>query len=428
MSIQNQIYDIIGIGVGPFNLGLACLAEPLEELNTLFLDRKEEFDWHTGIMPEWSTLQIPFVADLVSFADPTSKFSFLNYLKETQKIYQFYIGEEYYILRSEYNNYCKWAVSKMKNINFSANVQEVIYDENMHIYTIQWINDNGDIAYAKTKNIVLGTGTSPNIPEFCKQYKDKVHLSSNYINNKENYQRMKSITIIGSGQSGAEIYYDLLKDIDKYNYSLNWFSQSRHFFTMDMGKLALEYTSPDYTEHFYSLTQKKRDQIIEIQDVLYKGISMKLIDKIYSELYIKSNSAKIATTIMPNSRLESMHERDNNLVLEFEHLDLEENFSVETNVVILSLGYGYRIPEFLDPVKNVINWDDKNRMKLNINYSVNNDHNIYVQNVGLYSHGISICDLGMGCYRNSIIINSILNKDVYQVEKRIAFQSFEPAH
>jgi len=27
---MNKIYDFIGIGIGPFNLGLACLAQPID--------------------------------------------------------------------------------------------------------------------------------------------------------------------------------------------------------------------------------------------------------------------------------------------------------------------------------------------------------------------------------------------------------------
>ncbi|HHP4552544.1 SidA/IucD/PvdA family monooxygenase, partial [Acinetobacter baumannii] len=33
---SQHIYDIVGIGVGPFNLGLACLTQPLNELSTIF--------------------------------------------------------------------------------------------------------------------------------------------------------------------------------------------------------------------------------------------------------------------------------------------------------------------------------------------------------------------------------------------------------
>jgi hypothetical protein len=42
----DDIYDFIGVGIGPFNLGLACLAQPISELRGLFLEQKSEFNWH----------------------------------------------------------------------------------------------------------------------------------------------------------------------------------------------------------------------------------------------------------------------------------------------------------------------------------------------------------------------------------------------
>ena len=102
-----QTYDFIAIGIGPFNLGLACLTEPVDALNGLFLDQNDGFDWHTGMMLESAHLQTPFMADLVTLADPTSRYSFLNYLKQQGKLYSFYIRENFFMMRKEFNQYCQ---------------------------------------------------------------------------------------------------------------------------------------------------------------------------------------------------------------------------------------------------------------------------------------------------------------------------------
>ncbi|HEY9251473.1 MAG TPA: SidA/IucD/PvdA family monooxygenase, partial [Nocardioides sp.] len=70
-----RVHDLIGIGLGPFNLGLAALADPIDELDCLFLEGRDRFDWHPGMMLDEATLQVPFLADLVTMADPTSRFS-----------------------------------------------------------------------------------------------------------------------------------------------------------------------------------------------------------------------------------------------------------------------------------------------------------------------------------------------------------------
>lgn len=424
--MNSEVYDIAGIGIGPFNLSLACMSDPLSEISTIFFDQKPEFDWHSGIMPAWSTLQIPFFADLVTFADPTSKFSFVNYLKSQGRIYQFYIRQSFFILRTEYNDYCKWAAEQLDNLYFGHRVEKVSYDETSKIYTLTVRNSDNQLSNVRAKHLVLGTGTTPVIPEFCQPVKQQVHMSADYLSHKPAYKDKKSITIIGSGQSGAEIYYDLLSEIDQHQYQLNWVTRSERFFAMDLSKLSLELTSPDYTQHFYGLSPHKRDQFIDRQAMLYKGINASLIDQIYDMLYIKSRQPHVKTRLLADTQLNEIKHQDHIFTLSCTKQDLAQDFKIESEVVILSLGYEYKIPGCLYPIAHHLHWDDKERLLPSRDFTINADKTVYVQNVGLYTHGISAADLGMGCYRNSIIINQIMGKQIYVVEEKICFQEFSP--
>ncbi|WP_139275780.1 SidA/IucD/PvdA family monooxygenase, partial [Mangrovactinospora gilvigrisea] len=151
--------DFIAIGIGPFNLGLAALTEPLPDLDGLFLDENPEFDWHPGMLLDGATLQVPFLADLVTLADPTSPHSFLNYLKETGRIYPFYIRESFYPLREEYRDYCRWVAARLRSLRFGHRVEAVEYDEAADRYLVR----TGQRTF-RTRRIVLGTGTPPHIP------------------------------------------------------------------------------------------------------------------------------------------------------------------------------------------------------------------------------------------------------------------------
>ncbi|MCA4288534.1 lysine N(6)-hydroxylase/L-ornithine N(5)-oxygenase family protein [Acinetobacter baumannii] len=391
----------------------------------MFFDSKDEFDWHSGIMPEGSTLQIPFIADLVSFADPKNNYSFLNYLKLHNRLYQFFIRESFFILRAEYNLYCKWAAEQLENVHFKSFVERIDYDESRQLYTVRVKQPQGEMKVV-TKNLVLGTGTTPITPKFCQGYPEQIQSSADYLRHKKDYLTKKSITIVGGGQSGAEIYYDLLSEIDQHGYQLNWLTKAPHFFSMDLGKLTLEYTSPDYTSHFYSLDEDKRDQVIGSQNALYKGIELSFVNRIYDLLYQKSLHQPIPTRMMPNCALDAVEQQSNHLNLTFKNSDINKRFKLESEVLILALGYEYKIPECLTPIRTLINWDSKGRIALNWNYSINDDNTIFAQNIGIYSHGFTVPDLGMGCYRNAIIINTILGREVYPVEKRIAYQEFAP--
>ncbi|MCA3749493.1 MAG: SidA/IucD/PvdA family monooxygenase, partial [Rubrobacter sp.] len=72
MRSGRVFWDLLGIGIGPFNLSLAALLEPVEEVEALFVEKKPRFEWHPGLLMEGTTLQVPFLADLVTMADPTS--------------------------------------------------------------------------------------------------------------------------------------------------------------------------------------------------------------------------------------------------------------------------------------------------------------------------------------------------------------------
>ncbi len=137
---NNKIYDIIGIGIGPFNLGLAALLEPVESISALFLDQAEGFDWHPGLMLDNATLQVPFMADLVTMADPKSKYSFLNFLKETDRLYKFYIREDFFILRKEYNLYCQWAADQLQSCLFGKKWRIfILTKQNSYSSSMFWI-------------------------------------------------------------------------------------------------------------------------------------------------------------------------------------------------------------------------------------------------------------------------------------------------
>ncbi|MEW7290255.1 lysine N(6)-hydroxylase/L-ornithine N(5)-oxygenase family protein [Aquimarina sp. 2304DJ70-9] len=426
---EETILDFIAIGVGPMNLGLACLTEPIAELDGLFLDKKERFDWHPGMMLQDTTLQIPFMADLVTLADPTNPYSFLNYIKEQGRIYSFYIRENFLVLRNEYNQYCQWAISKLSNIHFQTEVKEILYNEEEKYYIVfsNCTKTNEQKVY-KTRKLVLGTGNQPFIPKCCTSLKGKTIHSSAYLSHKEKLQSKKSITVLGSGQSAAEIFYDLLQDIDTKGYELNWITRSPRFFPLEYSKLTLEMTSPEYVDYFYDLPSAKRDDLIKNQKHLYKGINQDLIANIYDLIYTKQLTNKVKINLRTNSELKKA---DYDATLEKFYLEIhqyEQNkyYQHQTEGLVLATGYMYQRPKCIEGIKDGIRWDEKGRYNVHRNYTI--DHkgrDVFVQNAELHTHGFVTPDLGMACYRNSYIIKELTGTDYYPIEKRIAFQQFE---
>ncbi|ARF54663.1 lysine N(6)-hydroxylase/L-ornithine N(5)-oxygenase family protein [Streptomyces gilvosporeus] len=421
-------YDFLAIGLGPFNLGLACLTDPITELNGLFLDNKAAFDWHPGMMLDSTHLQVPFMADLVTLADPTSPFSFLNYLKESGRLYPFYIRESFYPLRAEFNDYCRWAAGKLDTLRFHHQVTTVEYDEAAELYTVHADHlRTGERLTYRARRLVLGTGTPPHIPDACRGLGGDVLHNSDYLDAKAALQAKDSVTIVGSGQSAAEIYYDLLQDIDSHGYHLTWATRSPRFFPLEYTKLTLEMTSPEYVDYFHALPAATRDHLNATQKHLYKGIDSELVNAIFDLLYQKSLAGPVPTRLLTNAALhDARYEAaTGTYTLGLRQEEQGQDFTLTTQGLILATGYRYRVPDFLTPVRDRIAWDDSGRYDVARNYSIDTTgRGIYVQNAELHTHGFVTPDLGMAAYRNSCLIRELLGREYYPVEKAIAFQEF----
>jgi lysine/ornithine N-monooxygenase len=109
------VHDLIGIGFGPSNLALAIALEERGQvqgpLDVLFLDKQADYRWHGNTLVTQSELQISFLKDLVTLRNPTSPYSFVNYLKAHGRLVDFINLGTFYPCRMEFNDYLRWVAS-----------------------------------------------------------------------------------------------------------------------------------------------------------------------------------------------------------------------------------------------------------------------------------------------------------------------------
>ncbi|MET8838008.1 lysine N(6)-hydroxylase/L-ornithine N(5)-oxygenase family protein [Micromonospora sp. NPDC004540] len=419
-------HDFIAVGLGPYNLGLACLAAPIADLDGLFLEARQDVDWHPGMLLESAHLQTPFLADLVTLADPTSPYSFLSYLKETGRLYPFYIRENFFPLRSEFDAYCRWAAAKLPGVRFGHEVTAIEYDPTDDRYVVHARVGGRQVTH-RARRLVLGTGTPPHVPPACEGLGGEVIHNSRYREHRAALRGKRSITVVGSGQSAAEIYHDLLADIDTHGYQLNWVTRSPRFFPLEYTKLTLEMTSPDYVDYFHALPEPTRYRLEAEQKGLFKGIDAELINAIFDLLYVKSVGGPAPTRLLTNTALTdaAYDPARGRYALGLHHVEQGRDFTLETEGLVLATGYRYRVPAFLDPIRDRLRLDGHGRFDVARNYSI--DHTgrgVFLQNAGTHTHSVTSPDLGMGPYRNSWIIRELTGREHYPIEKSIAFQEF----
>ena len=412
--------DVLAIGLGPFNLGLAALAEPTP-VDVRVLESRSEFSWHPGMMLDGATIQVPFMADLVTMADPTNPYSFLAYLKRIGRLYPFYIRESFYPLRAEYDAYCRDVAHRLGTIAFNHHVEELTYDAATDRYCVQVRTADG--VHIETANhVVVGVGTVPTLPDVLAG-SDRVLHSADYLHASERVRAARRICVVGSGQSAAEIFYDLLANAPEQQ-EITWVTRSERFFPMEYTKLTLEMTSPDYMDHFHGLDEATRSELVRAERQLYKGISGDLVDAIYDLLYQRSLDGPPPVRLAARQEVTGARPSADGLDVTVQERLTGAESQLNADLVISATGYESAAPELIRSLPHV-SFDAAGRPNITRDFTLDGGRGrLFIQNGADHTHSVSSPDLGMGPYRNSIILNRIVGREVYPVEERIAFQSF----
>ena len=459
-------HDVIGVGLGPFNLGLAALLDPVDDVDAVFFEARDGFSWHPGLLLDGTALQVPFLADLVTMADPTSPYSFLNYLHCRARLYRFYFYERFHVPRQEYDAYCRWVAEQLGDevVRFEHRVESIrpvtagdgagggggtagdgaggggggaagdgagggggtAGDDR---WTVSVRGPGGDVVEHRASAVVVGVGSSPQVPACAVDVLGATVLhSSQYRDGRDAALAAARPTVVGSGQSAAEVFSDLLRH--GRHERLDWFTRSRGFLPMEYSKLGLEHFTPEYVHYFHGLPQERRDTLRSGQDLLYKGISESTSAEIYDALYEASiDGAEPAVGYRSACELRSVEwVAEGGWRLRFHHLDEDVAFDHDSDLVVLATGYEpARLPLGAD-LAELVERDAAGRPVVDLDYRLRlHDRpksSLFVQNGELHTHGVGAPDLGLGAHRNAVIVNALVGRDEYPVRDRNVFQSF----
>ena len=438
-----ELHDLVGIGIGPFNLALAALADATPSLSCLFLEQSAEFSWHPGMMVDGATLQVPFLADLVSLVDPTSPHSYLAWLRDQGRLFGFYFGEAWHVPRAEFDAYCRSVAERLDSCRFGCRVTAVRHAtlaDGRDGFAVCYDSETGPRTVLAA-NVVLGIGTEPVVPaalrELCEQGGALIAHSAQYLSRADWIRAADDVTVLGSGQSGAEIVLDLLRDWHLPGRRLRWLTRSAAFEPMEYSKLGLEHFTPDYADYFHALPEAERDRLLVGQGRLYKAVSDGTLAEIRTELDRRAfpgGPASTGVTLLPGveavgGRLVERAEGAE-LDLEFVHARTRTSCTVRTGRLVLATGYAPRRARLLGPIDALVRRDQRGRPLIDRDHRVRltgTTAGLYVQNAELHTHGVGTPDLGLGAYRAASILNSVAGGELYRLPARTAHTSFSPA-
>ena len=418
MSTIIPSYDFIGIGAGPANLSLAALSTSVENLNGRIFERASEFVWHPGILFQESLLQTSFLKDLVTPIDPTNPYSFLSYLVSRKQLYSFITASFEQIPRKEFSNYLAWAAQSLPNVALDTSIENIETDgDKWTVHTSKGI--------ATTKDIVMGTGRQPAVPECAQKYlgKNVFHANQFCFHNPE--IKGKRVAVIGGGQSGAEVVNHLIADSDLLPERLVWVSRRSNYFALDDSPFANEWYTPSYSNVFYNLPNEDKSKNILEQILSSDGVSIGLLQDIYRRIYqlrFIDNHSSESIALIPSCNLKNMTQ-DSNYQLEFVFSN-GETFTEDFDVVILATGYRWQVPPYMQEIAKYIELVD-GEPKVCADFSIQLEGlpslRLFAQNATQGQRGVADPNLSLLAWRSAKICNQLARHDVYDCEDLTSF-------
>ncbi|SAL39688.1 lysine N(6)-hydroxylase/L-ornithine N(5)-oxygenase family protein [Caballeronia telluris] len=316
---RETVFDLIGIGFGPSNLSLAVrLAEEAGTANLAhcFVERQAEFGWHRGMLLDDCRMQISFLKDLVTQRDPTSRFTFINYLFERGRLNEFVNLKNFYPTRVEFHDYLNWVADAFEEcVHYSQTVTaiEPILEAGAsgEIAALRVLSQDGEGREWQrvTRALSVGIGGAARVPEaFAALGPHNVIHSSGYLNSIERVVGKpdggtKRVAVIGAGQSAVEVFSDLARRFTHVDASL--VIRSGALKPADDTPFVNEIFSPAYTDVVYSQSEDARRALIErFRDTNYAVVDRPLIEQIYEMLYLQTVTDDARHRLLANTAIE----------------------------------------------------------------------------------------------------------------------------
>jgi L-ornithine N5-oxygenase len=338
MSVDHPVsmpaLDLLGIGFGPSNLALAiALDEDARatgrRLKTAFVEKKPGFAWHNGMLLQDSRMQISFLKDLVTLRDPCSPFSFLKYLQTQGRLEDFVNLRSFLPTRIEYDGYLRWAASS--------------FDEQIHygeaVLSVKPRSTGGKVrALAElngpaARRLVHSSGYLPEIDAALRASRAEAKAAG----------RRVRVAVLGGGQSGAEIFQDLVQrgSVDD-DLDVTLVIRGSALKPADDSPFVNEIFHADFTDSIYHRTPEARQRFFdEYRGTNYSVVDVDLLERLYELFYMQKVSAQPRHALLTQRHLTAAAEAEGQrgLALTFDDVAHNRRETREFDVVVAATGY-----------------------------------------------------------------------------------------
>jgi len=414
---MQHIHDLIGVGFGPSNVALAIALDEQRHsgkpLDALFIERQASFAWHPHMLLDQAHMQISFLKDLATLRNPTSRFTFVNYLHEKGRLTDFINLKNFFPSRHEFNDYLGWAAGQFEDTcRYSEEVFEVLPEKQageVSLLRVRSRTADGRMQERIARNLVVGIGGVPNIPEGFRGLRDdpRVFHSSSYLKDMARHPQARRVAIIGAGQSAAEIFMDLQGRPGAPQVDL--IMRARSIRPSDDSPFVNEVFNADFTDYMYSRGSDERAALLdEFSQTNYAVADLDLIQQIFKVFYDQKVVRGTRLRMLRQHDVRAVRAAQDGIHLTLLDRDLQRESAVRYDAVVLATGYArdqhkdLLLP--LAPYLGTYEVDRNYRLKTMPDFHPG----IYLQGACEDSHGLSDTLLSVTSVRTGEIGNALL--------------------
>jgi L-ornithine N5-monooxygenase len=342
--------ETIGIGVGPANLAfltaiLDHAGASMQPENVIFLERSEKFRWQYQ-RDDFGRLQLPYLKDLATQRNPRSRFTFLNFLHEHNRLEAFINLRDLFPALEEIAEYLAWVANLCGNlIRFDCDVKriEAVYDDNGNVDRLKLTVRNAGVMtsyYART--IILGCGRNPHIPLRARSAVGNrmLHTAGADVGSLDRLMRIcaeQPLLIVGSGQSALETALRLL-DLGLPRTEVYLRGSSPR--AIDDNPFVNFWYQTAGAKRFAELNTDARRAILQELAGTNRGVVERtLLDELFRRQYDGLRAGVERISFRPRQSLVDVREIGDGIVCVFEHTDTKETTEVVAGGVVLATGY-----------------------------------------------------------------------------------------
>ncbi|ANJ11935.1 lysine N(6)-hydroxylase/L-ornithine N(5)-oxygenase family protein [Streptomyces parvulus] len=422
---NEEILDVVGIGFGPSNLSLAIALEehgasaPRHPVTSHFFERQPTFGWHRNMLLPSTTMQISFLKDLATFRNPMSRFSFISYLHASDRLVQFVNNQDFFPTRQEFHQYLEWAASGLSDrVTYGAEVTAIRPGSDGNglspdLLEVEARTADGTTRVVTARNVAISTGLVPRLPEGVTA-DERVWHSSQFLSrfNAQSPDDLKSVAVVGAGQSAAEItrfLHDALPHaqvcavVPSYGYSV-----------ADDTPFANQVFDPAAVDDYYFGTDRGRDAFWRYhRNTNYSVVDADVIRDLHQRTYDEEVRGTRRLHFRNLTRVAEVERSGSTTRVVLRSLldDRTEDLSVDA--LVFATGY-----DGLDPVRLLGDFDRHFRRDAAGRHRLERDYRlvpatdltcgVYLQGGTEHSHGLSSSLLSNIAVRSGEIADSIV--------------------